>query len=58
MRDSSYDSILTGDGLTFPYLNWSLFEGTDFTGDGTENNNFECIPADNYKIQYIYERNY
>jgi len=58
MRDYSYDSIFTGDGTTFPYLNWALMgeNGIDFTGDGTENNNFECIPADDFKIIYTYEK--
>ena len=57
MRDTAFDSIFIGDGLTFPYLNWSIFDEIDFTGDGTENNRLECISIDDYKIQYFFERN-
>lgn len=44
-KDKSFDFILTGDDMIFPYINWSIlggdgadYPGIDLCGDGSEDN--------------------
>lgn len=54
LKDFSNDSVLTGDGYTFPYLNWSLIEAIDMIGDGTESFWHEYFLPNTENMKYCF----